>query len=372
MNYLPPELIDSIIDHLDDHRTLAQCLIISRSWTKRCQLRLLNNVVLDLEHKCARTKIISLARCLDHDPFRSGLIRGIEIRRLQWGVSTQLGDAYATLLRILESTFNVQRIALRCSGWDIRAGELERTLLRLLGHASVEYIELDRFFIPNLPSLISLLSSPPNLTILRLKDIDCGQYQHYHGPLLPGVKRPKLETLEICAGSSGTSALEWLYHPQSPVNLAHLRHLQVSDRCKPIFSRRLLEVVAPSIEHLDLGALNWYAEEPVAKLTSMPFLRSLDLRRGTTLSWIQRLFSDLRHNHPLEVIRIRKSTSGLRADMKWLGCIDAYLTQPQLGSLRRVELWMARGNWEEEAELVSFMETFPILRERGLIFTTMI
>ncbi|KAG6916173.1 hypothetical protein DXG01_008146 [Tephrocybe rancida] len=375
MDRLPPELIDSVIDYLqDDPNALVQCLTISRSWTHRCQLRLLQDLVLNLDDGAASTKIISLSHYLDSDPLRRRLVHSLEIRRLQWGVSARLGDAYAALLHILdilESTSSVQRVTLRCSGWDIRADKLERALLRLMRRESIKCIELDKFFVPSLPALTSLLSSPPNLTILRLKDIDCSQYQADFGPFIPEHKRPKLETLDVCAGRSGTTALEWLYHPHAPVNLAGLRHLRISDQCKPVFSQKLLQVAAPSIEHLDLGALHWHAQDPFAmNLAAMPYLRSLILRRGMSLSWIQQLFSDLTYIHPLEVVRIRKSASALRADIKWLECLDAYLTQPQLCSMRSVEFSMTSGHWRD-ADLDLFMAAFPMLREKGLFFMTM-
>ncbi|RDB26104.1 hypothetical protein Hypma_006403 [Hypsizygus marmoreus] len=370
----PQELVDIIIDILcDDPCSLKACSMVCREWTHRPRVHLLQKgIVFDLKEvsfsrpKSTNDKAVSLHECLSNNPLLTEYVHSVELRNLLWRSSEQWEHV---LSQILLSLKHIRRLSLQKVRWYFISDELQGALSEVLKEPHLESIHFEGLVVREQSTLRSLLSFPPNLRTLWLKDTRCTDIQSGDaGPLGRGhIGAGRLEELTLVTGDSSEASrvLEWFFTSPPPFDLSSVRHLHMCDTIRSHFAGCLVRASAQSLEYLELESwYDYYTSEPMitAHLNDLPRLRCLVLTHKFLKPLIGRVFGNLRENHPFEEIRIKMLTMGSRES--WLG-VDAFLTQPQLGCLRRVEFLIMQKSWSE-ASRDAFLNQFPKLRSRGL------
>ncbi|RDB25534.1 hypothetical protein Hypma_006311 [Hypsizygus marmoreus] len=364
---LPQEIIDTIISQLHrDPNSLINCSLVCRSWTYWSQVHLIQDVVCDLDPfqasvESTKIKIMSLHSCLTNSPQLSRHVTSFELRNVRSLDLKTWDDAYYFLADILECLQRVKRLSLQRVDWDLLSAELQDALVGMLKQPALEILDCWLLQVRDQSTFVELLSYPPNLKDLRVTGI--GQHYGPHHWMLPVVNRKRqLHSLDITPWNEDTFFTCFL-EPQWFLDLTSLRHLRISNTCTNHFALHLLEIAAPTLEHLDLTADDglFFGAGVVVDLSRLPLLKSLTISAGFTTPVFTANPGDVKHC--LREVHVRVSDPLSTQSWKEL---DELFAHPGLSALRRVAFHFV-GIFMDDAELDGFLSPFPMKRERVIM-----
>lgn len=223
--YLPQELVDSIIDHVDsDRNTLFACALVSRSWLHSSRYHLFDNISFHPQANLPPQQLCAqLYHMLQESPVIIPYIRHLQIfegsvpplhqhlQILESGAYERSGQWIAserTLPPLLKLLTNLRQLELSASAsspmvrWKSLPFTLQNAICTALKLPSLAYFRLHSWEFPNHVSLASLLSSCQHLKGLSLSCVTvCEDLDHRsssetnpitisrHTPLLVGADR---------------------------------------------------------------------------------------------------------------------------------------------------------------------------------------
>ena len=416
--HLPQELVDHIIDHLhDDPFALSNCARVCRAWLPTSRFHSFAKISLKAasahngpavpQERCKQLHAVLL-----QSPDIIYNIRELEIcegsphhhhdHHPELSSTTWI-TTERTLTALFKMLTHLQRLDFSATSalyWKLLPPTFQSALWTLLSLPTLTYIRLHSWVFPDLSSLASILARCHNLSAFALSSTTIyneGSPQLDQTPLsaiedsdegVEEVVRPstRLEVLTLDYVTFGYLDY-WLLGPHSLLDITSLRELRVSHFQDATAIEKLLQTVDGSLEHFHLKPGYWDGKKKkispkkgLYRMTNLflfflvhPFnlsynsgLRSIRLtleNSETAMHWATDLLSSITStNTALENIGLE-----FFADLKKLdgwADLDSLFIQPELGSLRQVEIGLFA--IPTHSDFVKVKEEMSGLESRGI------
>ncbi|KAJ7709614.1 hypothetical protein B0H17DRAFT_1190802 [Mycena rosella] len=343
---LPLDLTDQVILH-SEPKALATCALVCRDWLPSSQRRLFSKLRID-EHNCAEI----VGYLTSATPNLSNYVKHLYV--FLWGdirsnysrTTANKSPLLPLLLPHISRFTNVKTLefdgcrAFLNEHWDVTWTDL---LAEALG-PFIDQLTISYLTFEDLPDLVDLVSSFPQLTYLTANDLDIAEASHeysnedqepYEGSKVPP---PLLENLKYTSASSFGSGLgpflSWLAAGPQVFNTLYLDlDAEAGDVNAGV---DLIRAAGDNLTALFLAFDDQWSLWEGFEFSVNPNLRSLTLRRASDLG-----------NSLVEILGSLKSVEHLSLggvdEMDrdvWPGLVDV-LTSPSFTSLVQVKFYVS-------------------------------
>ncbi|KAJ7047101.1 hypothetical protein C8F04DRAFT_219823 [Mycena alexandri] len=371
---LPNELTNQVIQH-SGPTALANCALVCRSWVSAAQRNLLSRITI---HERNYTEIVQ--HLTSDAPYIAPYVKRLNV--LLWGdlranIDRRLADKTPLLHLLLPhiSNFtNVQELAFDgCRAFNDLCWDEVWTDLLAAAFPSVKKLTVHYLNFEDLPDLVDLVCSFPQLTHLTAEDLDivAASHEYSNEPQEPyeGSKTPPplLESLNYRSGGLDSFAsgvgpfLQWLAAgPQSFTTLYLDLDAEGGDVNAGV---ELLVAAGANLRTLSLMFSDqWHMWEGL-ELSGNTNLRSLVFRNVTDvgndlIAILESLHSPLEHLTLGHVEHMDKEM--------WTNLVSV-LTRPSLSSLKTVDLFVDSSDSEAEALAGEISVEYPEFFKTGIV-----
>jgi hypothetical protein len=267
---LPPELVDSIIDHLhDDPATLHSCALVSSAWLPASRYHIFRRVSIRLnphDTSHASGKANSLYRIAVSSPHIAPYIRHLVIYMGDRTVVPYGMTQEKSLPLLFPLLANLRRLEFEPSGQLRRPSPWYEGLIDSICTASclpsIVELRLCGTYFDSSAQLLRMFRLFPALKVLQLKNIrlvdtervqdpyiDYRYEEEEGGNALITAQRTRLDVLILSLSNSHTIT-EVLFHPQSFIDVTSICRLNLVVH-SPLWAKLLRST--PHLEHLGIN-----------------------------------------------------------------------------------------------------------------------
>ncbi|KAK0491106.1 hypothetical protein IW261DRAFT_1556260 [Armillaria novae-zelandiae] len=251
---IPQELVNTVLDELrGDIATLSACSLVCRPWTNPSQARIFSCINLLRENgrndfskgRSQFRSILSFCNFLATYPHIAPLVGTLRLQSKGTALPGSSGSRAVrarwkplrnTLARVLPALTHLKSLELqfdRIYGWNAFS-EWEGAHVFTQASPVLTNLELRRITFEDLGALLSLLQRTRSLEVLALQEIDFVQNVPHADVssflvAVQTVKRSQLKTLSLQRMEAHVFEIvaRALTRPRSPVDVGHLRHLDL-------------------------------------------------------------------------------------------------------------------------------------------------